>query len=124
MTGVVNANLELIIRTRVRGPGGQEQEIEAIIDTGFDGSLTLPPSMVSALGLPWRQRGRAVLADGRDTVFDVHEAIIIWDGIGRRVPVAVADATPLLGVSLLYGYELAAQVVVGGPVTLTRIALQ
>ncbi len=37
MTGVVNANREATIRLVVIGPSGQQQEIEAIIDTGFTG---------------------------------------------------------------------------------------
>ncbi len=53
MTGVVNANREATIRLVVIGPSGQQQEIEAIIDTGFTGFLTLPAVLIAALGLPW-----------------------------------------------------------------------
>jgi hypothetical protein len=56
ITGVVTDDRQAIIHLIVRGPAGQEQEIEAIIDTGFDGSLSLPSSTVVQLGLPWRQR--------------------------------------------------------------------
>ena len=52
--GVVNGNLEAIIRLVVRGPNGQEDEIEAVIDTGFTGFLTLPPSLIVSPGLAWR----------------------------------------------------------------------
>ena len=48
----------------VGGPGGREQEIECIVDTGFSGSLSLPPALVAEHGLPFRRRGRALLADG------------------------------------------------------------
>jgi len=61
ITGVVTGDRQAIIRLMVRGPAGQEQEIEAIIDTGFDGWLSLPSSIVVRLGLAWRQRGRALL---------------------------------------------------------------
>lgn len=50
------------IRLTVLGPTGQAQEIDAVIDTGFDGTLTLPSADIIALGLPWRRRGRALLA--------------------------------------------------------------
>jgi hypothetical protein len=56
ITGVVNPNREAIIRLMVAGPGGQQQDIEAIINTGFTGFLTLPPALVAALGLPWLSR--------------------------------------------------------------------
>ena len=37
MTGVVSAYPEALVRITIRGPGGQEQEVETVIDTGFDG---------------------------------------------------------------------------------------
>ena len=51
ITGVVAAYRQAIIRLTVRGPQEQEQEIQAVIDTGFDGSLTLPPKLIATLGL-------------------------------------------------------------------------
>jgi clan AA aspartic protease len=87
ITGVVTADRQAIIHLMVRGPAGQEQEIAAIIDTGFGGWLSLPSSIVVRLGLVWRQRGRALLADGRESVFDIYEATVDWDGKTRRVPV-------------------------------------
>ena len=49
ITGTVTAYREAIIRLNVRGPGGGEKTVEAVIDTGFDGVLTLPTSVVAAL---------------------------------------------------------------------------
>jgi predicted aspartyl protease len=63
ITGLVRSDCQATIRLTVRGPTGQEQEIEAIIDTGFDGWLSLPPSIIVLLNLDWRQRGRALLVD-------------------------------------------------------------
>lgn len=64
ITGIVTTAREAAISLTVRGPTGQEREIRAVIDTGFDGSLTLPPALIATLRLPWRRRGRALLADG------------------------------------------------------------
>ena len=50
--GVVNAHSEATIRLPVRDAVGHEHEIEAVLDTGFNGSLTLPPALIAALGLP------------------------------------------------------------------------
>ena len=38
ITGIVTGDRQVIIHLVVCGPAGQEQEIEAIIDTGFDGA--------------------------------------------------------------------------------------
>ena len=40
--GVVNAQTEATIRLPVQTADGREQEIEVILDTGFNGSLTPP----------------------------------------------------------------------------------
>jgi clan AA aspartic protease len=116
ITGVVTADRQAIIRMTVCGPAGQEHEIGAIIDTGFDGWLSLPSSLIVPLGLVWRRRGRALMADGRESVFDIYEATVIWDGHVRRVPVDGAETAPLIGMSLLEGYELTVQVRAAGNV--------
>jgi clan AA aspartic protease len=120
MTGVVRAR-EARIRLKIRGPGGQEQEIEAVIDTGFTGWLTLPPVLVAALALPWQSLGRGILADGSESLFDVYEAAVVWDRRARRIPVDEADAAPLVGMALLNGYELKVQVRARGKVTIKRL---
>ena len=60
--GVVNANLEAVVTLTLRGESGQEREIEAVIDTGFNGFLTLPTALVAQLGIPFAYMGRAILA--------------------------------------------------------------
>jgi clan AA aspartic protease len=122
ITGVVTDRLEAVIRLRVRGPAGQDQEIEAIIDTGFDGWLSLPSSIVAQLALTWRQRGRALLADGSESVFDIYEATVDWDGELRRIPVDEAETVPLIGMSLLEGYELSIQIQRGGNVIVRALS--
>ena len=121
ITGVVTADRQAIIHLTVRGPVGQEHEIEAIIDTGFDGWLSLPSSLVVLLGLVWRRRGRALLADGRESVFDIYEATVVWDGQARRIPMDEAETAPLVGMSLLEGYELTVQVRSAGKVTIRAL---
>ena len=119
--GIVNEYIEAIIRLVVHGPKGHEQELDAVVDTGFDGSLSLPPAIITALGLPYRQRGRAILANGSEAVFNIHEATVDWDGQLRRIKVDDADADPLVGMDLLYGYELKIDVVEGGGVIINLL---
>jgi len=102
--GVVTRDRQAIISLKVQGPAGQERDIEAIIDTGFDGQLSLPESLVAALALAWRRRGCALLADGSDTIFDIYKAAAVWDGQSRRISVDEAETAPLVGMGLLEGY--------------------
>jgi clan AA aspartic protease len=122
ISGVVTDDRQAVIHLTVRGPAGQEQEIEAIIDTGFDGCLSLPSSLIVLLGLSWRERGRALLADGSESIFDIYEGTALWDGEFRRIPVHEAETTPLIGMSLLRGYELTIEVQSGGNVTVTALS--
>ena len=80
ISGFINTSLEAIIRLVVYGMNGQEHEVEAVIDTGFTGFLTLPSARIASLGLTWRGREQGILADGNMQVFDVYAATVIWDG--------------------------------------------
>ncbi|MDE3256895.1 MAG: hypothetical protein OYM47_03575 [Gemmatimonadota bacterium] len=55
IAGIVTAYREAVISVTVRGHEEQAQEVEAVIDTGFDGWLTVPASLVAHLRLPWRR---------------------------------------------------------------------
>jgi clan AA aspartic protease len=120
ITGVVNAD-EGRIRLKVKATRGREQEVEAVIDTGYTASLTLPPALIAALALRWQSLGRGTLADGSECLFDVYEAEAVWDGKVGRILVDEADTDPLIGMGLLRGYELKMQVRSGGKVTIKRL---
>jgi clan AA aspartic protease len=120
ITGVVQAD-EGRIRLKVKGPRGREQEMEAVSDTGYTASLTVPPALVAALGLRWRSVDRGTLADGSECLFDVYEAKVVWDGKVRHTLVDEADADPLVGMRLLRGHELKMQVRPRGKVTIKRL---
>ena len=114
ITGWVSSNLEATVRLSLQSLRGEEQVIEAVIDTGFSGFLTLPPGLIEALGLRFLKRGQAVLGDGSTVIFNTYEAVILWDGQPRRISVDAAETDPLLGMSLLFGCELTMLVVEGG----------
>jgi clan AA aspartic protease len=123
IVGAMNAQREAIVRLVVLGPRGQERQIEAVLDTGYTGSLTLPSAVASDLHLPFRGRGSALLGDGSESEFDIHEATVAWAGERRLVAIDVAETDPLLGVGLLLGNELMIQVIAGGAVALQRLRL-
>jgi predicted aspartyl protease len=77
--GTVNARYEMVIKVPVRNSAGQEQEVEAVLDSGFTGSLTLPPSLIASLGLPWCSRSSAILANGNVEQLDILPRIKGWD---------------------------------------------
>ena len=141
--GVVTADCETVIRLVVRGPAGQEQEVEAVVDTGFDGWFSLPPALIAQLELEWRPRGRAgALGVAAGVVLVVYAAVV---PTGQTLPLASkatpfsltvfsssslppevqaqeASTAPLVGMALLEGYELNVQVRNSGSVTIKALS--
>ena len=120
IVGIVQGR-EPLIRLTIRGFRGRQQEIEAVVDSGYTGWLTLPPTAIAALNLRWRTFGRGILADGSVSAFDVYQAKVVWDGHVRPVFVDEFAATPLIGMALLRGYEYKMQVRARGQVTIKRL---
>ena len=120
ISGTVH-DFEPIIPLSVCGSDGKVYQQNAIVDTGFDGWLSLPPDLISQLDLKWKRRGRAILADGSECLFNVYEAIVIWDGNPLTIPIDEADSDPLIGMSLMEGYQLSVQVFEEGLVELSKI---
>ena len=116
--GVVNADYEAVVTLPLRGSAGQEQEIEAVVDTGFNGYLTLPSAFVAELGLTLLGNVQAELANGSWDDFDVYGVSVLWDGQPRYVPADEADATPLVGMALLDSHTLYVEVEDGGRVVI------
>jgi clan AA aspartic protease len=105
----------------LRGPAGQEVNVEFVLDTGFTGVATLPPAACAALSLRTLRLQPARLADGTRIILEVYEAAFLWDGVERAVEVLAMEGAPLIGMSLLYGSRLLVDVVDGGPVTITPL---
>jgi clan AA aspartic protease len=121
ITGSVTARRAAIVLLTLRGPGGREENVEAVVDTGFDGELALPPAVIARLGFSWHRRGRALLADGSSSIFDIYDGGVLWDGQPRRVVIDEVDAVPLVGMAMLDGYELVVQVRAHGRVTISHL---
>jgi clan AA aspartic protease len=116
--GVVNAAYEAVVSLPLQGADGRTQEIEAVVDTGYTGFLTLPFTLVDELGLPFAYVGRAFLANDDEVEFDVHDVTVLWDGQPREVRAAATGSTPLVGMILLDGHDLNIQVRDGGRVVI------
>lgn len=87
-------------------PGHANLEIECVVDTGFEGFLTLPSAVIAALDLPYAGRIEASLADSSTISTDVYWATILWIGVERDIAVLGMGNRPLIGTALLEGYHL------------------
>ena len=96
MQGFVNQSCEAVLPIVVKNEN-ITQLIDAVIDTGFSGFLTLPADIIAALDLTWKGRDVATLGDGTSCIFDVYIATVIWDGQYRKVDINESETVPLIG---------------------------
>jgi clan AA aspartic protease len=119
--GVVNQSYEATIPLVIINENRQTKLIDAVIDTGYTGYLSLPTEIITELDLTWTGVDRGTLGDGSEVTFEVYAATIIWDGQYRNVPVNAAETDPLIGMSLIYGYDLHIRAIAGGAVTIALV---
>jgi clan AA aspartic protease len=119
--GSVNGQLEPIILLRVCSPAGVELDVPAVVDTGYTGSLALPQTISSKLGLPRLSGGRAVLADGTVRRFDTYAAEVYWGGDWVGVVASAVGDEALLGMSLVAGRSLWLEAVPGGALEFRKL---
>jgi clan AA aspartic protease len=116
ITGRVTASREATIGLTVTGPNQHWQALEAVLDTGFNGFLTLPSHVVRALRLPFVGNRRATLGDGSIVALDLYLATVFWHEQEREVLVLQAEGGLLAGMSLLYGNRVVLHVIDDGEV--------
>lgn len=116
--GVVNAAHEAVVTLHLQEPQGRIRAIEAVVDTGYSGFLTLPTELVTELGLPFAYMGQAFLANDAQVAFDVHYVTVLWDGQPRDIEADATGSTPLVGMLLLDRHNLNIEVVEGGRVVI------
>jgi predicted aspartyl protease len=93
-------------------------EIEFIVDTAFDGDLAVPSELALRLDAqPLGRRGLS-LADGSLFVSGAVEIEMDLQGELRLTEVLILDGSPLLGVVLMEGFHLGADMEPGGEVSL------
>lgn len=113
--------LQALVSIRFRLKDRPDIEIEFVVDTGFEGALTLPPAAVVALDLPFSHEMAANLANDVSVRTDVHTATIELDGRERDVLVLAIGRRPLLGTALLAGKEFVAQFIPDGLVRVEEV---
>jgi clan AA aspartic protease len=119
--GKVNLHREAVVPLLLVTESGDPQRIDAVVDTGFNGWLTLPSHLISSLGLTWYTRSVGEMADGTLVENDVYLVEVLWNGQPRTVLATRIDSAPLIGMSLLAGHELRVQAIEDGDVTITPL---
>jgi len=78
------------------------REIDVLIDTGFNGALSLPDSVMEGITLLKMGPTEYVMADGTISSSDMYAAEIMWLGKVREVEIISSTSDiPLIGMDLL-----------------------
>jgi len=119
--GSVLPDGQSVVMVRVRGPNGQVANVQAVIDTGFNDFLILPPSAIQRLQLVPADDVRYTLADGTRSTARQYKAEVEWFGSWRRTYVTEVDTNALIGTELLRGCLLKIEMLDGGRVEIRPI---
>lgn len=121
ITGTVSGDREIVIQLEVLAANQSPVSLQAVVDTGFNGFLTLPVDAVDVLeALPAGTR-RAELGDGNIVELDVCSIKVKWHGEVREVLALQAEGTPLVGMSLLWRSRVQFDAQEDGAVTIDSI---
>ena len=112
--GRLNERLEPTVAVEVSNGDGDSRTVEAVLDTGFNGHLTLSHDLIESLGLDYASEIQMVLADGEDTTVYSYQGFVNWFGQTRRAEIIASEGVPLLGMSLLDGCKITMRVRAGG----------
>ncbi len=121
ISGTVVLGRGAVIPLVVLDAEGREHAVSAIVDTGFNGWLTLPRRLARVWGVPSREQGTATLADGSAVYFAVYRASVIWDGQPTAVLIDEMESELLIGMRLMLGYRILIEDKDGGAVQIERM---
>ena len=118
--GTVDSSGEALVALTVEGlgSGGQQRDITALLDTGFNGFLALPPALIGELDLEQISREQYMTAGGTMHFTGVYKAVIVFGERRLLVDEIVEAAEPLVGVGLLWEFKVCLGYREGGDVTL------
>ena len=120
MIGFVSPSLQPLVHLRLRVEGAVH-EIEAVIDTGFTGFLTLPPNLIAELKIARLSEVVMKVADGSEVSLRTFRVETFLDDVWSDTEVIETENTPLLGMSFLENHQLTIEVRDGGAVSVQTL---
>jgi clan AA aspartic protease len=114
-------NLEASIQIEIIGLDGSRHPLRAVVDTGYNGYITLPTLLINSLGLASSGKVRGMLADGTTISMSTYLADVAWLNEIKRIVVTEAEGGPLIGMALLEHSRVMIDVIDGGRVDIQSL---
>lgn len=122
MTGTVTADREILLSLNLLAADGSNVSVQAMLDTGFNGFLTLPPALLQVMAAKPVGTRRAELGDGQVTELRAFAVTVVWHEVPRELLAIAAETTPVIGMSLLWGSRVSFHAQEDGAVTVEDTA--
>ncbi len=119
--GRVDSHRQAWVQLDLKSRTVRLQRIEAMVDTGFDGNLTLPPNIIRELDFEPELEVNIVLATGAADRVKTWSGDVIWHEQVRSLLILESSGTPLLGMELLEDSQLTMQARINGDVLIERL---
>ena len=120
-SGLVTGDLEATVVLNVLPAQGDAISVTAVINTGFNGYLTLPAETIESLALRFHSYTEAELGDGHTIVLRKFEGEVLWNGLPRAVTILQTHGAPLVGMALLEKHRICIDVIPQGNVAIDCI---
>ena len=119
--GRVDSHRQAWVQLDLKSRTGRLQRIEAVVDTGFDRNLALPPNIIRELDFEPELEVNVVLATGAADRVKTWNGDVIWHEQVRSLLILESSGTPLLGMELLEDSQLTMQARINGDVLIERL---
>ena len=100
----------------VTGEDDSAKSYCALLDTGFDGALSIGLADASELGLRFIRDQVVILADGSEKITSLFAGEVYFAGQWREVPVNATGDDSTVGMQLLYGASIRINVMLNGDI--------
>ena len=110
----IGGGLSATIEIEIRWASDRARKFDALLDTGFNGAVSLPSKVVRELGLPLVSERTVTLGDASDVRVMVHAGIVRLADGWHRCPILATGDMPLVGMQLLEGLKVCFEAVDGG----------
>lgn len=117
-TGTVTSDRKIVIPVEMLDNQHTPVILEAIVDTGFNGSLTLSHEVLNSLKATEAGSHIVELGDGSIVEMESYFVHVNCFGTEREVQVIESESEPLLGMSLIWGNRVCFNAVESGEVTI------
>ena len=119
--GRVDTQRQAWVQLEVERSDGRFETIETVVDTGFNGHLSLPPEVIGRLNVKPDGQADVDLATGAQATLSAWLGNVLWHDTIRSVLIFESNGTPLLGMELMEDSQLTMQARINGHVLIERL---